>query len=163
MRTWVVLSAIVTASGCGDDGDPTTSCLPDGLAEGESVLRGEPLGPFVRAAQLALPPGSAGTHALLFDEVAGACGESASTGKHLVLLLCAPPAPGEYRIVGTSVYRCPGDDVLAVVEKDGPTDFAISTTGTLTIESTEGCVRGSYEVQFNSETLLGAFDAVVCE
>lgn len=166
MRAWIVLPIVlsaITAGACGDNlEDPTTTCLPDGVAEGETMLRGEPLGPFVRAAQITLPPGSAGTHALLFDEVAGACGDSAATGKHLVLLLCAPPAPGTYRIVGPSAYRCPGADVLAVVEKDGPTDFAIATTGELTLESVVGCVRGTYAAELGGETIGGMFDAVVC-
>jgi len=162
MRSALLLLALCA---CGDELDPN-SCRPDGFAEGESMLRGEPFGPFVRAAQLELPPpetgGPAPTHALVFDERPGTCGEIVDSGKRLVLVFCAPPAPGTYRVVSRQVFRCPGDDVLGLVEKDGPADFAEVTNGDLEIEHADGCVRGTYQVQFSGDAIAGMFDAVTC-
>lgn len=157
MHRWFLLVAVAACGGGDDAGDPG-SCLPDGFAEGESVIGGVPLGPFVRAGVIANELGSA----LVFDEQAAACGEHVSAGRHLVIQLCAPPEPKAYRVVGRQLFRCPGDDVLAFVEEDA-LDVAVATTGTLTIDDAAGCVRGSYTVEFNGETIGGVFDAVACE
>jgi len=159
MRRFCV--AMLAALGaCGDDGLDPDSCQPDGFSDGLATLQGEQLGPWVRAAQF--PVGT--LHALVFDEVAGACGEVAPTGKHLVLLMCEPPEPRNYRIVAERQFRCPGNEVFAVVERDGGADVAKATDGTLVIEEAAGCVRGSYALILNTlDELEGSFDAVVCD
>ncbi|MBA3454710.1 MAG: hypothetical protein H0T42_16605 [Deltaproteobacteria bacterium] len=144
---WLITITLLAA--CGDDGVDPDSCQPAGTSEG----------PWVRAAQI-----SVGTmHALVFDEVAGACGEVATTGERLVLLMCEPPEEKNYRVVPEQSFRCPGNEVLALVERDGGTDEAKAISGTLEIESVTGCVRGSYSVTLPTLDMLEAsFDAVVC-
>lgn len=157
MRASFLLVAIAACGGGEDAADPNR-CQPDGFAEGESVIGGAPLGPFVRAGMIANELGSA----LVFDEQAAACGEHVRAGRHLVIQLCAPPEPRTYRVVGRQVFRCPGDDALAFVEEDA-LDVAVATTGTLTIDDAAGCVRGTYTAEFNGEVIGGVFDAIACE
>ena len=156
------LSLIVAVAACGDDLDPDR-CEPDGFADGEATVAGAPLGPFVRAAQVETSSPTIGiTHALVFDERPGACGETTPTGRSLALLFCAPPTERRYIVVGRQAFRCPGDNVYALVERDGGIDVTDGSAGTIDIELAAGCVRGTYSVQLGSETLEGAFDAVVC-
>jgi hypothetical protein len=154
-----VLAVIVILAACGDDGLDPDSCKPDGFSDGLATLNGEQLGPWVRAAQL--PVGT--QHALVFDEVAGTCGEVVPTGKHLVILTCDPLEEKNYRIVAERVFRCPGNEAFAVIERDGAIDVAKSIDGTLRIDTAEGCIRGSYTIMMSSlDEIEGSFDAVVC-
>jgi hypothetical protein len=154
----ICIAMIGLLAACGDDLDPN-SCQPDGWSDGLATVQGEALGPWVRAAQF--PVGT--MHALVFDEVAGACGEVAPTGKHLVLLMCEPPEEKNYRIVAERAFQCPGNEVHAVIERDGGTDIAGSLDGTLRIDSAIGCVRGSYTITLDTiDDIEGSFDAVVC-
>jgi hypothetical protein len=154
------LYVIALVAACGDDGSDPDSCRPGGFAEGDGEVAMESLGPWVRAAQV--PVGA--MTALVFDEVDGTCGEVATTGKHLVLLMCEPPDEKNYRIVQRQQFRCPGNEVFAVVERDGGTDVASSLDGILRIDSAGGCVTGGYTVQLDTfDDLGGVFDAVVCD
>ena len=153
------LSAIALLAACGDDGSDPDSCQPDGFSDAVSTVQGEQLGPWVRAAQF--PVGT--MHAIVLDEVAGACGGVAPTGKHLVLLMCEPPEEKNYRIVAERTFRCPGSEVFAVIEQDGGADIASSLDGTLRIDFAAGCVRGSYTMTLDTiDDIEGSFDAVVC-
>ena len=145
---WLV--AIALLAGCGEDGsDGPDSCLPAGTTDG----------PWMRAAQVSIDT----MHALVFDEVDGTCGEIAPTGERLVILMCEPPEEKNYRFVPQAAFRCPGDAVLAIVERDGGTDVTKSLDGTLRIESVTGCVRGSYTITLTSiDTIEATFNAVVC-
>jgi len=144
---WLVTIALCAA--CGDDGVDPDSCLPAGTSDG----------PWLRAAQVPVDT----MHALVFDEVDGTCGEIAPSGERLVLLMCDPPEEKNYRIVTQQAFRCPGNEVLAIVERDGGIDVAKSISGTLMIESVTGCVRGSYSITLSTLAQLDAsFDAVVC-
>lgn len=159
------LALALALAACGDDGDPT-SCRPDGVAEVTGTVAGQALGPFVRAAvvDLGAPIGEmAATHALVLDEVAGACGAVAPTGKHLVVLFCASPIPQVYPVTTTQGFRCPTDGVLGIVERDGGTDLATSTSGSVTIDAAAGCVRGTYALQLGADSIEGTFDAVACD
>jgi hypothetical protein len=150
---------IVLLAACGDDGLDANSCKPDGFSDGLGTVQGELLGPWVRAAQF--PVGT--MQAIAFDEVAGACGEVVPTGKHLVILMCEPPEEQNYRIVPRHAFRCPGAEAFAVIERDGGTDIASSLDGLLTIDSAEGCVRGSYAITLDTiDDIEGSFDALVC-
>ena len=143
------LTMIALLAACGDDGADPNSCLPDGTSDG----------PWLRAAQVTV--GDA--HALVFDEIEGTCGEIAPDGERLVLLMCEPPEEKNYRMVTQQMFRCPGNEVLAIVERDGGTDVAKSISGTLQIESVTGCVRGHYSTMLsNLEQIEASFDAVVC-
>ena len=158
IRIGIAMIGLLAA--CGDDSLDPNSCRPDGFSDGLATLQGEQLGPWVRAAQF--PVGT--MQALVFDEVAGACGEVAPTGKHLVVLMCDPPEPKNYRFVAERLFRCPGNEVFAVVERDGGTDVAKSIDGTLVIDGAEGCVRGTYSIVLSSlDQVEGSFDAVVCD
>jgi len=155
----ICLALGVLLAACGDDGLDPDSCQADGFSDAVSTLNGEQLGPWVRAAQF--PVGT--QHALVFDEVAGACGEVAPTGKHLVILTCDPLEEKNYRFVAERAYRCPGNEAFAVIERDGAIDVAKSLDGTLRIDTAEGCVRGSYTITMSSlDEIDGSFDAVVC-
>lgn len=147
---------------CGDDLDPGR-CLPDGFAEGESVVSGQPLGPFARAALVEVTSPTGVTHAIAFDEAPGVCGEVPSTGRRLVLLFCDLPVSRDYIAVRRQQLRCPGDNVLALIEESGGLDVAEASAGTITIADAAGCVRGEYSLQFDADQLGGAFDAVACE
>lgn len=140
---------IALLAACGDDAGDPERCLPAGTSDG----------PWLRAAQVPVDT----MHALVFDEVEGTCGEVATTGERLVLLLCEPLEEKNYRIVTQQAFRCPGNEVLALVERDGGTDVAKSISGTLMIESVTGCVRGSYSIMLSTlEQVDASFDAVVC-
>lgn len=154
VRSWMLVLAV---AGCGDDGLDPNSCQPEGFTDGTSE-NGD-LGPFVRAEVIRVGE----MYALAFDEVAGTCGETAATGKHVVMLMCDPPEARNYRIVAKAQFRCPGAEAFVIVEQDGPTDIAESSSGVLSIESAGSCVRGTYSVQLTADLFEGAFDAVVCE
>jgi len=144
---------------CGDDDLDPDSCKPDGLSDAVATINGEQLGPWVRAAQF--PVGT--QQALVFDEVAGGCGEVSPTGKHLVILTCDVLEEKNYRIVAERAFRCPGNEAFALIERDGATDVTKSIDGTLRIDVAEGCVRGSYSIMMSSlDEIEGEFDAVVC-
>jgi len=154
------LAVIVLVAACGDDGLDPDSCQPDGFSDAVSTLSGEQLGPWERAAHV--PVGT--QHALVFDEVAGTCGEVMPTGKRLVILTCDPLEEKNYRLVAERAFRCPGNEAFAVIERDGAIDVAKSLDGTLRIESALGCVRGSYTIMMSSlDEIAGTFDAVVCD
>ena len=157
MRYAVVLALALAA--CGDDGYDPNSCTPDGVADVDGMVANEPIGPFVRAQQVA----TGSMTAIVLDEVAGACGEVAPTGKHLVFLFCDPPVAKTYTITSEQAFHCPTSDVLALIEKDGGTDFATATSGELTLEH-EGtaCADGTYTAMFGVDMLEGMLDAVVC-
>lgn len=163
MRPAVLLALAALLGACGDDGYDPNSCKPDGFADVEGLVKNEALGPFVRAQQIPTNQPSGPGYAIVLDEVGGACGELASTGKHLVFLFCAPPAAAIYNIGSEQNFRCPTNDVLAIIEKDGGADFATATSGTLTILHAEGsCLDATYKATFGIDEISGAFDAVVC-
>lgn len=157
------LMLVSTLAACGDDGVDPNSCLPDGFADGEGMVGSEPLGPFVRASQIEVTTRTGLTHALVFDEAPGACGEVAATGKKLVILFCEAPTERDYILVGPLAHRCPGDNLLGLVERDGAMDVASATSGTISITQAGTCMRGTYSVQLNTDLIEGAFDAVVCD
>jgi len=159
--TWIVIAIALGA--CGDDGYDPNSCKPDGFADTAGMVKNESLGPFVRAQQIPTNQATGPGYAIVLDEVAGACGELAPTGKHLVFLFCEPPVSAIYAIASEQNFRCPTNDVLALVEKDGATDFATATSGTLTILHAEGsCLDATYSASFGVDEVTGVFDAVVC-
>lgn len=163
MRFAGLLALSLALAACGDDGYDPESCKPDGVADVEGIVKNEPIGPFVRAQQLVTNQPTGPGYAVVLDEVAGACGELAPTGKHLVFLFCAPPVAAIYAIGSEQTFRCPTNDVLALIEKDGGADFATATTGTLTIMHAEGsCLDATYTATFGIDDLTGAFDAIVC-
>lgn len=163
MRLVLLLALGAALGACGDDGYDPTSCTPDGFADVEGMVKSEPLGPFVRAQQIATNQPTGAAYAIVLDEVAGACGELSPTGKHLAFLFCAPPVAAIYAIASEQNFHCPTNDVLALVEKDGGADFATATAGTLTILHAEGsCLDATYTATFGVDDVTGAFDAVVC-
>lgn len=163
MRLAALLALGTLLGACGDDGYDPTSCQPDGFAEAEGMVKNESLGPFVRAQQIPTNQPTGPGYAIVLDEVAGACGELSPTGKHLVFLFCAPPVAAIYNLASEQTFRCPTNDVLALVEKNGATDFATATSGTLTILHAEGsCLDATYTATFGIDEVTGAFDAVVC-
>jgi len=161
MKSAAVVLAITLAA-CGDDGYDPNGCVPDGTAETDGMVANESLGPFVRAQHVTLNNASGPTHAITLDEVAGACGEVAPTGKHLVFLWCQEPVAVHYTIASQQTFHCPTNDVLALIEKDGGDDFAMSSTGTIDIMHTGGCTDGVYSVTFGLDEITGTFDAVEC-
>lgn len=159
----LALATCTAAAACGDPQGPE-ACALGGFADGETTVREAPLGPFVRAAQISLPASALGTtHALVFAEAAGACGEPAATGRSLALLFCEPPTERTYIAVTRSQFRCPGDNVLAIVEAGGGVDVTTGTGGTIRIEQAGTCVLGTYSVTLDSDQIEGAFDAAVCD
>ncbi|HVK87056.1 MAG TPA: hypothetical protein VM513_23210 [Kofleriaceae bacterium] len=160
MRSVVALALLL--AGCGDDLD-LDRCLADGFADGEAMIAGEPLGPFVRAAQV--PTSSVLlplTHAFVFDEAAGACGEASTTGKHLVIAFCEQPTESEYTIVPPSQLACPGSQAVALVERAGGEDIIRANAGTITITHAGVCVAGTYTLTFGGDMMEGGFDVAVC-
>ncbi len=163
MRLAVLLALGSVIGACGDDGYDPNSCKPDGAADVEGMVKNEPIGPFVRAQQIMTNQATGPGYAVVLDEVPGACGELAPTGKHLVFLFCAPPVAAIYAIGSEQTFHCPTNDVLALIEKTGGTDFATATAGTLTILHAEGsCLDATYSATFGVDDLTGAFDALVC-
>ncbi len=155
--------AACTAAACGDP-PAAEDCTLGGFADGETTVREAPLGPFVRAAQITLPASALGTtHALVFAEVAGACGEPAATGRSLALLFCEPPTERTYIAVARSQFRCPGDNVLAIVEDGGGVDVTTGAGGTIRIAQAGACAIGTYSATFGGDVIEGAFDAAVCD
>ncbi len=158
MRSVVALATLLGACG----GYDPNSCKPVGAADVEGMVKNMPIGPFVRAEQVATNQTMGPPYAIVFHEVEGACGEVAPTGTNLVFLFCDPPVERTYEIGTEQYFRCPTADVLALIEKDGGEDVAASTAGTLTIEHAGGCLYGSYAATFGVDELVGTFDAVVC-
>jgi len=156
MRPAVALALALCA--CGDDGFDPNSCKPDGVADIDGMIKGESIGPFVRAQEVT----TGSMIGISLDEVAGACGEVVPTGKHLVFLFCAAPVVGPYMIASEQTFHCPTGDVLALIEKNGGEDFAIATSGSLTIDHAGGCADGTYTATFGLDELNGTFDAVDC-
>jgi hypothetical protein len=161
MKSAAVVLAITLAA-CGDDGYDPNACVPDGVADADGKVMNEALGPFVRAQLVATHEATGPSHALSLDEVAGACGEVAPTGKHLVFLFCEAPRALHYTIASEQTFHCPTNDVLALVEKDGGKDFATATSGTIDILHTGGCNDGVYAATFGIDEVTGTFDAVEC-
>jgi hypothetical protein len=160
----VVAVLAVTLGACGDDGYDPNACLPDGKAEADGVVKAQALGPFVRAHQVAINQPTGPSHAIVLDEVAGACGEVGQTGKRLVFSFCQEPINVPYTVGSEQTFHCPTNDVLAIVETAGGTDFAIATSGTIDIiHSPGGCIDGVFDVTFGVDQVTGAFDAFVCE
>ena len=154
----------VTLGACGDDGHDPDACLPDGKADADGMVKNQPLGPFVRAHQVAMNQPAGPSHAIVLDEVAGGCGEVAPTGKRLVFLFCQEPINVPYTIASEQTFRCPTNDVLAIVETAGGTDFAIATSGTVDIlHAPGGCLDGVYTATFGIDEVTGTFDALVCD
>lgn len=159
----LALAACTAAAACSDPAAPE-ACTLGGFADGETTVREAPLGPFVRAAQITLPVSALGTtHALVFAEAAGTCGAPAATGRSLALLFCEPPTERTYIAVARSQFRCPGDNVLAIVEDAGGGDVTTGTAGTIRIEQAGTCALGTYSVTFGGDVIEGAFDAAVCD
>lgn len=162
LRLAIAMSTIALVA-CGDDGYDPNSCKPDGFADVEGMVKNEPLGPFVRAQQVPTNQPTGPGYAIVLDEVAGACGELSTTGKHLVFLFCAPPVAAIYAIGSEQNFRCPTNAVLALIENNGATDFATATGGTLTILHAEGsCLDATYTATFGVDDVTGVFDARVC-
>lgn len=156
-----VLFAIVVLAACGDDPDET--CKPEGFSDGEGVVAGTPLGPFMRASLITPNPRPFGgvAWALGLDEGDGACG-APGTGRRISVLFCDTPKPATYAISVASAFRCPSDKVVALVEDETGLDIAEATNGSLEVTYAGGCVAGTYELQIGSDAISGSFDAVVC-
>ncbi len=163
MRFAGVVAVSLALGACGDDGYDANSCKPEGFADAEGMVKNESIGPFVRAQQVMTNQPTGPGYAVVLDEVAGACGELSPTGKHLVFLFCAPPVAAIYAIGSEQTFHCPTNDVLALIEKNGATDFATATAGTLSILHAEGsCLDATYTATFGIDDVTGEFDAVVC-
>lgn len=106
---------------------------------------------------------SAGPTAIVLDEASGACGVTASSGKHIVLLWCEPPTPGTYVVVSERLFDCPGANVLGLIEQSDGVDLGSAISGTISIDSAAGCVRGTFELSFGENPVTGELDARVCE
>ncbi len=156
------LAAIACVLGACSEGYDPNSCKPAGTADVAGMVKNTPIGPFVRAEQVPTNQPMGPPYAIVLEEVARACGENAPTGSHLVFLFCDPPAARTYEVASEQYFRCPTDQVLALIEHDGGQDFAASTAGTLTIEHTGGCLDASYRATFGIDELVGTFDAVAC-
>jgi len=174
---WLLISSMSIAACGGDDDTPgavdaaidgaSESCGTTGSGTINGTVGGATISPVVRAQQFAI--GGAGV-VIVLDEVGGACGEVATTGEHLVLGFCDPPAAGTYTVVGEQAFGCPGPDTFGLIEQDGGNDFGESLGGTITISATDGgCVRGSFDISFMAadgpgtpESMSGTFGAVVC-
>ena len=160
MRSVVALALLL--AGCGDDLD-LDRCVPEGFADGEAMIAGEPLGPFVRAAQVTTSSSQVPlTHAFVFEETAGTCGEASTTGKHLVIAFCEPPTETEYTVVPASQLACPGQQAVALVERAGGEDLIRANAGTVTITHAGACVAGTYALTFGGDMMEGGFDVAVC-
>ncbi|MDX2094017.1 MAG: hypothetical protein SFX73_39670 [Kofleriaceae bacterium] len=159
MRSVVVLALL---AGCGDNND-LDRCLPDGFADGESMVAGAPLGPFVRAGQLATSSRRfALTHAFVLDETPGACGTAPAEGRRLVIAFCEQPTETDYAIVPESLFSCGAGEALAVVEEANGTDVVKANAGTVAITSAGVCIAGTYALTFGGDMLEGSFDVAVC-
>jgi hypothetical protein len=171
---------IAMASACGgSDGDgtsidapPPVDAAPPGMCDAagtgsvNGTIAGVAVTPVVRAAQVTTP--GLGV-AIVLDEVAGACGQPAATGEHLVLGFCNTPTPMTYTAVGEQQFNCPGPNAFGLVEQNGGADFAESLSGTITISSaTSACVTGTFDINFqpagagSPASLTGSFAAVIC-
>ncbi|MFN0247778.1 MAG: hypothetical protein ACKV2T_12900 [Kofleriaceae bacterium] len=148
-------------SACGDDPDET--CAPEGFADGESVVAGEPLGPFARAALVTPDPRPFGgvAWALVLDEGDGACGQP-GPGRRVSVLFCDTPAPRLYEISLPAAFRCPSEKVAVFLEDDRGMDLGEATGGEITVDYAGGCVAGTYSLRFGTDPISGSFDAVVC-
>jgi hypothetical protein len=144
--------------------DPDETCAPEGFADGESVVEGEPLGPFARAALVTPDPRPFGgvAWALVLDESDGECGQPGATGRRISILFCDTPAPGPYEISLPMAFRCPSEKVAAFLEDSRGMDLAEAVSGEISIDYAGGCVAGTYELQLGTALISGSFDAVVC-
>jgi hypothetical protein len=111
-------------------------------------------GPVARAFETYDPED--GAPVLVLDEQlnpAAPCELLTSTGFNLAIVLGAEPTPGDYAA---------NSMLLGVAEQNGNADLAISTAGTLTIDSaTAACVTGSYALTFGSQGMLDGHFAVM--
>ncbi|GEM_PF-6946728 len=153
--------ALLLLAACGDDPDET--CKPEGFADGESIVAGAPLGPFMRASLITPNPRPFGgvAWALGLDEGDGACGEP-GPGRRISVLFCDTPKAATYEISVASAFRCPSDKVVALLEDEAGMDIAEATGGSVEVTYAGGCVAGTYELQLGGGPISGSFDAVVC-
>ncbi len=141
-------------AGCGATGAGTTSGTVGGLT----------IGPVARVNSFGV---GGGRTVIVLDEVAGACGETPTTGEHLVFGWCQAPAVGTYNLGPLS---CPSNNALALIEQNGGEDFAGGESGTVTITArTATCVSGRFDVMMRAgsppgpaERITGTFDALIC-
>lgn len=161
MRPQRLVVVALALLGCGDDPDAT--CAPEGFSDGEGTVAGAALGPFARAALITPQPRPFGgvAWALELDEGAGECGQP-GPGRRLGVLFCDTPAPGEYAISLGSAFRCPSDKVVALLEDERGMDLGEATGGSVTVSYAGGCVAGTYTLELGSDSISGAFDAVIC-
>lgn len=174
---WIVGAMVLAGGACGGDGgEAPDAASADALQPGacgtagsgtvNGMIGGVAVSPVVRAAQVTIPGSGV---AIILDEVAGACGQPATTGEHLVLGFCAAPTAMTYPAVGEQQFDCPGANAFGLVEQNGTSDFAESLSGTITIISaTSTCVTGTFDISLQPAgagapaSLTGAFSAVVC-
>jgi hypothetical protein len=154
------IAGLVTACG----GDPDETCAPEGFADGESVVEGEPLGPFARAALVTPDPRPFGgvAWALVLDEGDGECGQPGATGRRVSILFCDTPASGVYEISVPMAFRCPSEKVAAFLEDERGMDLAEAVDGEIEVDYAGGCVAGTYRLHLGTGLISGSFDAVVC-
>jgi hypothetical protein len=175
-----VVVACVLIGGCGSDGNdgpvdgppllldcnclrydaPENVCGDDGAGTATGSVQGVSVTPVVRVNKVSL----AGVTGIVLDEVPGACGEPATSGEHLILLVCGEPEPGTYPIVDEQTFACPGTNAAVLVEEGGGADVAAATGGWLQITGTVGCTTGSYSAEFGggTSTIGGSFAAISC-
>lgn len=184
------LIALISAAGCGDDGAATDAAItadasgtdapssPDATASSDAApvsctnpggtvngtIAGEGVEPVVTAWYGQLGPGA---YVIVLDELDSTCGvEPRGTGEHLVLGFCDVLQVGEYSIVNEQAFpttACPGQQVAFSIVEDQTSDLDESVSGTITIESIEDCVTGSYSVTYDGgDTLTGTFIAAIC-
>lgn len=143
---------------CGDSG-VGGSCDPNGSGSITGTVRTATFGDITTAYE---QRGSDGRAVLALSEDGKVCGGLGS-GQDLALLFCDAPVATRYDVLSDGDFVCPIAGALAIFEMKGGDDFAESTGGRVTFEAaTDDCVRGSFEIDFDGETLTGEFDAVVC-
>jgi hypothetical protein len=156
---------VLLAACAGGDGDappadgPPSNCGTNGSGSVSGTVQGVQVSPVARA-NVVIAGGLAG---IVLDEEAGACGAPSSTGEHLILIFCQLPQAGVTDVVGEQAFDCPGIDGAGLIEQNGATDFAEATGGTITTTArTASCITGTFSLDFDTEQMTGAFDAVIC-
>jgi hypothetical protein len=148
-----------------EDGLPVGDCGPNGSASVAGNVAGVTIDPVMRAHQFVV--GGEGVVIVLDEELVG-CGDPGTTGEHLILVFCQNPTVGNFLIVDSNTFTCPGSQPSGLIEQAGQGDFAVATGGTIDIAKADGsCTSGTFQIDLMPDVgaagaLAGTFNAVVC-
>ena len=162
-RVWVAVGLAALLVGC-NDGGPLSCPDPDAVVSG--TVMGHGFDPVITV-WYSEHSTDADTYVLVIDEVDSTCFATppAGVGQRVLMQICSPIEPGTYTATSDlPTAPCPGSTVFrSLVEHSDGGDIEASVSGTLVIDSVEGCVSGSFDITYEfGDNITGTFVALIC-